>query len=265
MFLSLCLGFTTLISPAQENSNPRKENEISGGYHKLNFSFTFLEIGASIPFKEDKLRALPYGMNTYLYSPKGGIAGNLYGVGLYYKNHWGISAILLLQDYSVPDVDFNNYISSKYPGYFSSSAGHAHFYQLYGINYRLSYRFQKGRFVFEPQFQLGINDCNDYDSHFVLKEVGSNNFVEYDIKSENTRRNLFSYHAAIVVRKCFTKPDRKWITEPNIRFDFFVIPTNFNYTITSTPYNMPATIHNVNVKQMRPTLIITAGMSFFRK
>lgn len=265
LFILFWLTFTTLISSAQNNSNSSEGNENTSNYHKLNFSFTWFEFGVGIPFKEEKLRDLPYGMNTYLYGPQRNLAASLFGVGLYYKNHWGISAILLFQDYSIPGADFINYISSEYPGYFSLSGARGHTYTLYKINYRLSYRFQKGHFVFEPQFQLGINDCDDFDTHFVLKDVGSNNFVEYDIKSENTRNNLFSYRAAVVVRWGFTKPERKWSIEPNIRFDFLVIPTNFNYIITSTPYNTPATVYNVNVKQMRPTLSITVGLSVFRK
>jgi hypothetical protein len=256
ILLSFCFAIFTLSSPAQKDS---------AGYHKLNFCFTWFELGTSIPFKEKKLHDLPYGMNTYLYGPKGGLAGGLFGIGLYYKNHWGISAILTFQDYSVPDAAFKNYISSQYPGYFLPYAVQGHTYTLDNINYRLSYRFHKGHFTYEPQFQLGINDCDDFDTHFVLKEEGSNNFIEYDIKKENVRKNLFSYRAAMVVRWRFSKPDWKWNVEPGFRIDFSVIPTNFNYTITSSPYNMPATIYEVNVKRMRPAMTITAVVSVFRK
>lgn len=254
---SFCFAYLTLVSQAQQNDNVKN--------HKLNISFTWFELGASIPLKENKLRNLPYGMNTYLYNPKGSFAGGFFGIGLYYKNHWGISTVFCFQDYSVPDTDFKNYISSQYPAHFLSSAVQGHTYTLYNINYRLSYRFHKSRFIFEPQFQLGINDCDDFPTHFVLKQLGSNNFTEYEIKKENTRKNLFSYHAAIVSRWRISKPDWKWNIEPGIRLEFMIIPTNFNYTITSTPYQMAPAIYEVNVKQMRPAFTITAAMSFFRK
>lgn len=254
-----------LSSKAQTNLESKKDSTISDTHHKLNFSFTWFEVGASIPFKEKKLQNIPYGMNSYLYGAKGGFAGGFFGLGLYYKNHWGLSAIFIFQDYTVPDAAFKNYISSQYPGHFLPYAVQGHTYTLYNINYRLSYRFQKGHFIYEPQFQIGINDCDDFDTHFVLKEAGSNKFVEYDIKKENTKKNIFSYHAAIKANWCFSKPDRKWNVEPGLRLDFMVIPTNFNYTITSTPYNMPATLYEVNVKRMRPAITITAFISFFRK
>ena len=259
VLLSVCFAFLVQISSAQKNSKD------SGDYHKLNICFTWFELGATVPFKEKKLRDLPYGMNTYLYGPKSSMAASFFGIGLYYKNHWGVSAIFNFQDYSVPDADFRNYISSQYPGHFLPYGVQGHTYTLYSINYRLSYRFHKGRFIYEPQFQLGINDCEDFDTHFVLKEEGSNNFVEYDIKKESTGKNLFTYRAGIVARWRFSRSNWKWNVEPGLRLDFLVIPTNFNYTITSTPYNMPATIHEVNVKQMRPALIITAVLSVFRK
>ncbi|MBA3665812.1 MAG: hypothetical protein H0W61_16645 [Bacteroidetes bacterium] len=262
LFCFFCFTLSTL---AQMNSDPKKDSTTSYGYHRFSFNFTWFELGASIPLKEQKLQNLPYGMNSYLYGPKGGFAGGLFGLGLYYKNHWGLSAIFIFQDYSVPDAAFKDYISSQYPGHFLPSGVQGHTYTLYNINYRLSYRFQKNHFIYEPQIQIGVNDCDDFDTHFTLKEVGSNKFIEYDIKKENTRKNIFSYHAAIKAIWCFSKADRKWNVEPGLRLDFMVIPTNFKYTISSTPFNMPATIFEVNVKRMRPAITITAFLSFFRK
>lgn len=265
LLLSLCFVLLTLTAKAQKDTKHNKDTIDFATHHKLNFCFTWFELGSSIALKEKKLRDLPYGMNSYLYGSKGGFAGALFGIGFYYKDHWGISAILNFQDYTVKDAAFQDYITSQYPNYFLPYAVQGHTYTLNKLKYRLSYRFHTKRFVFEPQFQLGINDCDDFDTHFVLKENGSNNFIEYDIKKENTRKNLFSYHAAVVARWKYTHPDWNWNVEPSLRFDFMIIPTNFNYTITSSPYNMPSTIHEVNVKRMRPALTITAVLGVFRK
>ncbi len=263
--LSFCFAWLTLSAVAGKNSGDKKSYKDSTGYHKLNVSFSWFEVGTSVPFKEKKLRELPYGMNTYLYGPKGGFAGGYFGIGFHYKDRWGISTIFNFQEYTVADGNFKNYISSQYPNHFLSTSVQAHTYTLYNINYRLSYRFHRGRFIYEPQFQFGMNDCNDFKTHFVLKEENSNQFTEYDIQIQNKRKNLISYRAALVVRWRYSRSDWKWNLEPGLRVDFMIIPTNFKYTITSTPYNEPATVHEVNVKQLRPAITITAVMSVFRK
>ncbi len=257
--------FFILGAVAQQNSHKEKDNQIAEVNHKLNFSFSWFELGASVPLNEKKLLKLPYGMNHYLYGPKGGLAGALFGIGLYYKNHWGISAILSFQDYYVPSNDFKKYVISQYPGRSIDGFAQAHAYSLNNINYRIGYRFHKNRFIFEPQFQLGINDYNDFQTHFILKEKGSNNFVEYDIKQENRRKNIVSYRAALITRWQFSKPGSGWNLEPGLRVELLVIPTNFNYTITSGFYNTPPTVQEVTVKQMHPAISITAVMGFFKK
>lgn len=258
----LCI---TLSSSAQQNADTVKGSVNPERYHKLNLSFTWFEVGGGIPLREKKLRDLPYGMNTYLYHPKGGMVVGLFGIGLYYKNHLGITVIFTSQDFSVPDTDFKNYISSQYPDYYLPYGVQGHTYTLNSINYRIGYRFHKGHFIYEPVFQLGVNDCDDFDTHFVLKEKGSNHFIEYDIKKENKRKNQLSYRVGIITRWRFSKPGWKWNIEPGLRFDCLFIPTNYNYIITTSPYNMPSTIQKVNVKQMRPAINITLVASVFRK
>lgn len=200
-----------------------------------------------------------------MYNVKGNLTGSFVGLGLCYKDHWGLSVLFSFQEYSVPDGDYKNYISSQYPNYFSPAGTLDHVYSLDNINYRLSYRFHRGRFIYEPMLQLGINDYDEFETHFVLKEKGSNNFIEYDIRKENTRKNIFSYRLGFAARWRLTRPDWKWNVEPGIKLDVLLVPTNFNYTITSKPYNMPATAYEVNVKQLRPAILITTGISVFRK
>lgn len=266
IFILSCCLLLSLTLPAREKPALKGGSRDSAGYHKLNFSFTWFEAGGIIALREKKLRSLPYGMNNYLYKVKGGMAVGFLGIGLFYKNHWGISAIFSMQDYSVPDGDFKNYISSQYPNYFLTNNGElGHIYSLNSINYRLSYRFHKGHFTFEPQLQLGINDCDDFDTHFVLKEKNSNHFVEYDIRKENKRKYQLSYRAGVITRWRFTRPDWKWNIEPGIKLELLLAPTNYNYTITAAPYNMPPAVYELNVKQMRPALLITVAASVFRK
>lgn len=261
----LCVIFTRIISFAQEHKYPSIDSSDFAKNHKINFCFTWFEAGASIPLKEKKLQDLPYGMNHYLYNPKTNLAVCFFGIGLYYKNHLGITVIYSMQDYSVPDGNYKNYISSQFPNYYLPFGVQAHTYSLNNINYRLSYRFHKNRFTFEPQFQLGVNDYRDFDTHFVLKEKGSNNFIEYDIKKENQKKNIFSYQVALVTRYRFTKPQWKWNVEPGIRLAFMIVPTDYNYTISYNSYNMPATVNEVNIKQLNPNINITVVLGAFRK
>ena len=263
-FILLLLGSTINIF-AQKDSTLLKETKPAEKQRMFNFSFTWFEAGASIPLQENRLQNLPYGMSSYLAGPEVGSSFGFWGLGLYYKNHWGFSTIFTLQDYHVPDAAFRNYITSQYPGYFLSNAVQGHIYAVNNINFRLSYRFQTGKFAFEPQFQMGINDCKDFDNHFVLKEIGSNQFIEYDIKKENKKKNLLSYHLALKTAWCYTKPTANWNVEPGIRLDFMIIPTDFRYTITTTPYNKPETAVTVDVKRMRPAITITAFINFFKK
>jgi hypothetical protein len=260
-FFLILFCFSLFVS----NSYAQKNSADTTHYHNLNVCFTWFELGAGIPLKEKKLRDLPYGMNHYLYGPKAGFAGGGFGLGFFYKNCVGLSTIFTFSDFKVPDRNYKNYISAQYPGYFLPNNMQARIYTLYNINYRLSYRFHKGHFTYEPQFQLGINDYKEFSTHFVLKEEGSNNFVEYSIHQGSVKKNLFTYRAAVIARWRFSKPDWNWNVEPCLRVEFMILPTNFNYTITSTPYNMPPAIQEVQVKQMHPTLTITAGLSIFRK
>ena len=93
-------------------------------------------------------------------------------------------------------MNFTNYISSQYPGYYPSYLTQGHIYTLYNINYRLGYRFNKGHFIYEPQFQLGINDCDDFDTHFILKEEDYlvwNISLDYDtIAKEETDKLMWN-------------------------------------------------------------------------
>ncbi len=269
-----CLVLSSLIASAQGDTSKRDplahprfaDTALPvARFHKVNFSFNWFEMGPCFPFKEKKLRDLPNGMNYYLYSPKVSFSGNFFGIGIYYKDRWGLSAIGTFSDFSVDDADFRNYITTQYPGHYIPYGAQAHIYSLNGIDYRLSCRFHKGHLIFEPQFQFGINDCQDFHTHFVLKEMGSNQFIEYDIKEENTKKLLLSYRAALMIHWCFNKPDRPWNVEPGLRFDLVVVPTNFHYTISSTPYNAPATVYEMDVKRLRPALNITLFMSIFRK
>lgn len=261
----ICFIFLRCISYAQDNKHPIIDSSDIAKNHKINFCFTWFETGIGIPLKEKKLKDLPYGMNHYLYTPKNTMIAGFFGLGLYYKNHWGITVIYSYQDYSVPDAAYTNYISNLFPNYYLPYGVQGHTYSISNIDYRLSYRFHKKRFTFEPQFQLGINDYNDFDTQFVLKEKGSNNFIEYSIKKENQKKHILSYQAALVTRYRFTKPQWKWNIEPGIRVAFMLTPTDHNYTISYNSYNSPATVNKVNIKQLNPNINITVVMGVFRK
>lgn len=261
----ICVIFWRCISYAQDHKLPNIDSSDIAKNHKINFCFTWFEVGAGIPLKEKKLQDLPYGMNHYLSSPKTNMAGGLFGIGLYYKNHWGITVIYSFQDYTVPDAAYRDYISSQFPNYYLPFGVQGHTYSLNNFDYRLSYRFHENRFTFEPQFQLGINDYDDFDTQFILKEKGSNNFIEYTIKKENQKKHILSYQAAFITRYRFTKPQWKWNIEPGLRLAFMIVPTNYNYTISYNSYNIPATVNKVNIKQLNPNINITLVLGAFRK
>jgi len=263
LFLSCLLR---LAAGAQDGTQDvPSDPEVPARHHRFQLSFTWFELGASMPFKEKKLRDLPYGMDTYLYGPGAAFAVGYFGLGLYYRQHWGISVIYSGQDFHVEDAAYRNYIADRYQGHYLADAVQAASFSLYGLNYRIGYRFTSGHFIIEPQFQLGVIDQDEFQTHFVLKEIGSNRFVEYDMEKVSAAKSIFSYHAAVKVVRSVSKPERKWCVEPGLRLSFMVVPTDVTYTITSTPYQMPSTVHRIEVKQLHPAFTVTAFLSVFKK
>ncbi|MEO8149708.1 MAG: hypothetical protein ABI723_18865 [Bacteroidia bacterium] len=233
--------------------------------HNVNISTAWFELGHFFPVKEKKLLSLPYGMDKYFYDTKGGFSAGFFSLGLYYKDKFGLEAIFRINDFHSENNDYRNYIAEQHPGYYTPQTLPAYYYSFQNIEYRICYKYHLKHFILEPKFQLGINDYSNSVMGFVLKEIGSNKFIEYKITNEDMRKNNFSYHFILNISKRFNPFKNSIKIEPALKFAYMIAPTEYKYTIEELPYGMPSTTNQFVVKHLNPAFGIEACVYFFFK
>lgn len=223
----------------------------------FNFSFIWFEAGNTFAFKEKNMLDLPYGMDKFFYNVKGGFSTNFFGLGAYYKDKFGIAFVFQMMDVHVNGNEFKDYITLKYPGYYIPDYVPTYGYELGFIQYRICYKFHIKRFVIEPHLQFGINDYSSFQSNFTLKDIGSNFFTEYWIDKKNLKKNDQSFQLAVNCCKRFGKKNGERLgADIGLRFAYGIAPTDYEYTITETPYLMTPTINKLEVKHLHQSFTI---------
>ena len=244
----------------------KKDTTCKTIFRQLNFSFTWFELGAAFPFKEKKLKTLPYEIDKYLYNMKGGLSATLFSPGLYFKDKYGVEIVFAFSRFQIKEKSFKNYLEGKYPGYILPEYGLLPFYYfLDNIEFRICYKKHIKHFILEPKFQLGINDYNVYTRGFTLKENGSNQFIDINFENENLRKNNFSYHFILNITKRFHPSVLSYRIEVALKMEYLIVPTRYKFTHTESTFGEPPIINEIIIKQIHPAFAIQLGLSFFFK
>ena len=265
IILLILLLSVSLITSAQFLSDTIPHYDPSPPEGKFNISFTWFELGRTIPMNENLAQNLPSGLAPYFSPLKGSQFYGFFGLGLYYKNRWGVSVMYNSVNFTSSGDNFTNYLVSQYPNYYIQNDLSTFNYSLDHFVYRIGYRFRSGPMRIEPQFQFGVNDYSSHGRTYILKEKGSNHFISYSIQSENMKKTQISYRFGTVFRWSHSKPWWKWDLEPGIRIDFMLVPVEYRYTLKISPYDMQTITQSTQFKQWNPAFMISFVAGVMRK
>ena len=248
LILLVCASFKLFANPFSADST--KHRFISC----LNLNFTWFEFGRTFPIKENRLNSLPHGMGEYLNNYTTGNKAILFGFELWYKNKIGIEILPFNYfDLGSNNSTFENYILEKYPNYHIKN-GWNRGYHLFGLGYRVNYKFQFKHFQITPKFQIGVNRYQAADDYRSFKEKGSNHILEYSIEKTSLMKNIIDYHLLIDISRTIYFPAH---LEIGIVAEFITTPTLYQYTITKNPYGSVPVTHQFSAKQYHPAWAVS--------
>jgi hypothetical protein len=216
-------------SAVQDTSATRKF------FHNFNLCFQWFEIGRSIPLKQKQFATLDYGLDKYTANIKGGISFAGLGLGVYFRDKFGIEVTFASQSTTTEGNEFIEYLSNKYPGYYLPKGSFHYSSSTDGIGIRLCYRKHFKHFFIEPKFQFIINSFDNYFPSFRLKEIGTNQFIQYTM-SDKIIGTQNSYHLFLNIAKRFNPFDARLKLEVGFMGEFMISPINQTISITETVY-----------------------------
>lgn len=253
ILLLICrLSFVHAFSPSvKPYMTPKKER---------NFNFSFTLVGIDYSWYLVKKYASGQGTENLLAGYRNRITS--YGIvpGLYYKSRVGIEAYYNFVSYfNKNDREFKSYLSAAHPNY-SIRNSYSFGPEWTSWNFRLCYKIKLKHFEIEPKVQLGINKISEQTSnYYTLKENGSNYFIQYEIKSESTKKYTPSGHILLnLVKNINPKYAGSLRVNIGIKLEYMIMRPSYIYTTTETAYGQPPVITEYTYNHV-PARVFSAG------
>ena len=250
------------------NLQAQTKDTISQKRKTITITLTPVEIGFAIPIKDKKNDALPEPINVFANRKNTAINFNLLRLGILVKERYGIEAFYNFytnQNYT-HDV-FANYISNTHPNYEKPVSVNRNYYNTStwkGWEFALYYRIKIKKIYIEPKFQIGFEKFTQGNFEYYMKEKGSNQFIEYSLTSQNTKKYTPSYHYIVNVSRRLTPSSKKLKFELGLKFEYSVMNVNLIYNSSETPYGQPEKKAEYNVKQSVNAFTIAIFGRLFR-
>jgi hypothetical protein len=135
-------------------------------------------------------------------------------------------------------------LEGKFPGYYNTSNYYRSGSQQFsGLQYGLAYKHHWKGLVIEPKFILGFEKLQSgLGNTWLFKEMGSNQFTEYEVNYWDSSRNNRSYHFQLRLAKRFKtsgKENPVWL-EFGLKTEYlFAAQRQLFLQVTEKPYGKP--------------------------
>jgi hypothetical protein len=229
-------------------------------YHAIRLRFPEFILDYVHPYRERSFAGLPNGLDKFMYPThnEGGYFapfGDNYRfrwIGLFYKDRIGLEMYTGGYGANVDINPYEEYLKAKFSGYYKKdyyySSGRQ---QFAGIQYGLAYKHHWKGLVIEPKFILGFEKLrSDNASTWFFKEMGSNQFTEYEVKYWDSSHNNRSYHFQLRLAKRFKTSGKEypvWL-EFGLKTEYIMAARKELYLqVTERPYGKPEIVEGVPV------------------
>lgn len=253
--LIILISLTTGVF-AQESGVEKK------ALRNFNLGIALIEIGKTVSLKQKRIETLNYSLDKFMANIKGNVSVNFIGLSLYYKDKIGVEALVSNTSTVSDGVDFKNYLSDKYPGYFIPDWISSYSSTNTSAALRMCYRKHFHHFFIEPKFQVMFNSFDNNYNSFKLKEMGTNQYVEYSITDEfHGAKN--SYHLICNIAKRFDPFKDIAKVELGLMGEFMIAPIHQSVTVTEAPYGQVGTTNTETFKLYNPSFNFALTLKVF--
>ena len=223
-------------------------------YHAIRLRFPEFILDYVHPFRERSFAGLPNGLDKFFYPVHDG-AGffapftsnySFRLIGLFYKDRIGLEMYAGGYGAKASINSYEEYLQAKFPGYYNTND--YYYYrssslQFSGLQYGLAYKHHWKGLVIEPKFILGFEKWqSSWYNKWLFKEMGSNQFTEYEVNYWDSSRNNRSYHFQLRLAKRFKtsgKENPVWL-EFGLKTEYVMAPRRELYIqVTEKPYGKP--------------------------
>ena len=261
--LALIIGLAGVIhSLSAQTTSPSSRKTF---FSDLRLELPMLETKAGFTINDKSLLSLPYGMNDLLYPTKpyySFVWTSFRWIAVYYKDKFGLE--FYSDDFSTslnPDK-FNNNLKNRFPGYYFSPGWILSDFEFGGQAIGISYRMHWKGLILEPKFLIGNeslrNDSSLYSAY--LKQMGSNQFVEYNIGRFETTPHQRSYQGRFLIGKRWEKRNKPTGYEIGCQFEYIYSPYTARMDITQRSYGQPVIEDQLTIKTS--ARVVNAGLYF---
>ena len=197
--------------------------------HALQYELPQLEMKWSFPVKEKGIGILPYGMNYYFQSPQTSFSPvttnfTFRAVSLFYKDKIGLAVYYNGFGGDLDMTNFNRYLFKQYGSQYTNLPTYDSYATLnfYGPAIGIAYRWHYRSFVIEPNFLLGFEhlDGGVAGTELVLKQNGSNQFLDYLLAVTDVVPQQHSYRPRLLVGRRFTMKKIAPVLDAGFVFDY---------------------------------------------
>lgn len=225
--------------------------------HALQFELPQIEMKWSFPLKEKGIGILPYGMNYYFQSPQASFSPIVTNFtfrvfSLFYKDRIGAAFYLNGFGANLDVSNFNRYLLKQYGSEYTDLPTYNSYSSLnfYGPAIGIAYRWHYKSFIIEPNFLFGFEHLDEglAETEFVLKQDGSNQFLDYKLTVVDGTPRQHSYRPRLLVGRRFSFKKFSTVFEGGLVIDYIYSPYAYNLTISQTSYGYPPTIEQINVR-----------------
>jgi len=232
--------------------------QAQGYVHAIQYELPQLELKYSIPLHSKDFDGLANGMNDYIRTPWSGMSPvgvnfTFRPVSLFYKDRIGVAFYLNGFGGYVDNSGFNRYMANRYGGEYVYSNSYLFTpLQFYGPAVGVAYRFRYKSYVIEPDLIYGFEHLDDGGLQFdqVMRQKGTNQFLEYSIWATNVTPRQRSYRGRLMIGKRVAFKRTATIWEGGFVADFIYSPYNCLLTISQASYGSAPILQQVAVSSI---------------
>ena len=212
---------------------PPKELQSDTYVHAIQVELPQVEVKYSLPVKEAGISNLPDGANQFFQSPKPGftpvfINYTFRPFALFYKDKIGVAFYYNGFGAYLDMNGFNRYMTSHYGSEYSNVPAINNLTTLFfngpaiGVAYRWHYR----SYTIEPNFIFGFEHLSNFNlgTEEVLKQYGSNQFLDYQLTTDNASPRQHSYRPRLQLGRRYHFKKISTVFESGLVFDYIYSP-----------------------------------------
>lgn len=231
-------------------------------FQHLNIAFQWFEIGGTVPLNQKRIESLNYGLDKFMAKSKGTLSSGFLGFSVYYKDMIGVEGIFNQHSVSSDGTDFDAYLTEKYPGYYLPAGIFRYSSSTNGYGLRMCYRKHFKHFFIEPKFQFMINSYENHFWSFRLKEIGTNQFVQY-MMTDQIHGQKNSYHLILNIAKRFDPFHDILKFEFGLMAEFMIAPIRQSVSVTEFHYGEVAVTNTETFRLFNPCFNFGVTGKFF--